>query len=121
MVWNPTPTFPITVRATTAPATFIFDREDGTIIAWNPTVDPVLSGQSTIVVDNSAASAVYKDLAFGTNVHGNFLFATKFLRARSRSTTRTLHRPRSTATSVIRTFPQASRHSASTTSTTIFL
>jgi len=80
MVWNPTTTFPITVGATTVPATFIFDSEDGTIIAWNPTVDPILNGQSTatLVVNNSAAGAVYKGLAFGTNVHGNFLFATNF-------------------------------------------
>jgi uncharacterized protein (TIGR03118 family) len=78
MVWNPTTTFPVTVGATTAPATFIFDSENGTIIAWNPTVDPITSGKSTatIVVNNSATGAVYKGLAFGTNVHGNFLFAT---------------------------------------------
>jgi uncharacterized protein (TIGR03118 family) len=66
LVWNPTTTFPITVGATTVPATFIFDSEDGTIIAWNPTVE----------VNNSGAGAVYKGLAFGTNTHGNFLFAT---------------------------------------------
>jgi uncharacterized protein (TIGR03118 family) len=78
IVWNPTTAFTVTVGATTAPATFIFDSENGTIIAWNPTVDPITSGKSTatIVVNNSAAGAVYKGLAFGTNVHGNFLFAT---------------------------------------------
>jgi uncharacterized protein (TIGR03118 family) len=80
LVWNPTTAFPITVGAATAPATFIFDSENGTIIAWNSTVDPVLNGQSTatLVVNNSAAGAVYTGLAFGTNVHGNFLFATNF-------------------------------------------
>jgi uncharacterized protein (TIGR03118 family) len=78
MVWNPTTGFPITVGATTVPATFIFDSENGTIVAWNPTVDPITSGKSTatIVVNNAATGAVYKGLAFGTNVHGNFLFAT---------------------------------------------
>jgi uncharacterized protein (TIGR03118 family) len=78
LVWNPTTGFPITVNGTTVPATFIFDSENGTIIAWNPTVDPIANGLSTatIVVNNSAAGAVYKGLAFGTNVHGNFLFAT---------------------------------------------
>jgi uncharacterized protein (TIGR03118 family) len=78
IVWNPTTGFTVTVGATTAAATFIFDSENGTIIAWNPTVDPITNGQSTatIVVNNSAAGAVYKGLAFGTNVHGNFLFAT---------------------------------------------
>jgi len=80
MVWNPTAAFTITNGTVTAPATFIFDGEDGTITAWNPTVDPVVNGKSTatLVVDNSAAGAVYKGLAFGTNVHGNFLFATNF-------------------------------------------
>jgi uncharacterized protein (TIGR03118 family) len=80
MVWNPTTAFTISAGGTTAPSTFIFDTEDGTISAWNPTVDPVANGQSTatLVVDNSASGAVYKGLAFGTNTHGNFLFATNF-------------------------------------------
>jgi uncharacterized protein (TIGR03118 family) len=78
LVWNPTSSFPITVGQTTVPATFIFDTEDGTIVAWNPAVDPITAGQSTAtrIVDNSAKGAVYKGLAFGTNKHGNFLFAT---------------------------------------------
>jgi uncharacterized protein (TIGR03118 family) len=72
--------FPITVGATTVPATFIFDSEDGTITAWNPTLDPIVAGQSmaTIIINNSTKGAVYKGLAFGTNKHGNFLFATNF-------------------------------------------
>jgi uncharacterized protein (TIGR03118 family) len=81
MVWNPTTSFPITVGSTTAPATFIFDSEDGTITAWNPAVDPIAAGgksTATTVVDNSAKGAVYKGLAFATNTHGNFLFATNF-------------------------------------------
>ena len=80
MVWNPTSGFPITVGQTTVPAIFIFDTEDGTIAAWNPAVDPIVKGQSTAtrIVDNSAKGAVYKGLAFGTNKHGNFLFATNF-------------------------------------------
>jgi uncharacterized protein (TIGR03118 family) len=80
LVWNPTSSFPITVGQTTVPATFIFDTEDGTIVAWNPAVDPITAGQSTAtrVVDNSTKGAVYKGLAFGTNKHGNFLFATNF-------------------------------------------
>jgi uncharacterized protein (TIGR03118 family) len=80
MVWNPTSGFPITVGATTVPATFIFDSEDGTIAAWNPAVDPIVAGRSTasLVVDRSTNGAVYKGLAFGTNKHGNFLFATNF-------------------------------------------
>jgi uncharacterized protein (TIGR03118 family) len=80
MVWNPTTGFPITVGPTTVPATFIFDTEDGTISAWNPAVDPIIGGKSTatLVIDNSLKGAVYKGLAFATNKHGNFLFATNF-------------------------------------------
>lgn len=80
MVWNPTRSFPITVGSTTAPAIFIWASEDGTITAWNPAVDPIVAGLSTasLVVDNSAAGAVYKGLAFGANKHGTFLFATNF-------------------------------------------
>jgi uncharacterized protein (TIGR03118 family) len=80
LVWNPTTGFTITVGPTTVPASFIFDTEDGTISAWNSTVDPVVGGKSTatLIVDNSGKGAVYKGLAFGTNVHGNFLFATNF-------------------------------------------
>ena len=78
MVWNPTTAFTITAGGVTAPANFIFDTEDGTISAWNPMVDPVANGKSTatLIVDNSSKGAVYKGLAFGTNKHGNFLFAT---------------------------------------------
>lgn len=80
MVWNPTSGFPITVGATTAPATFIFDSEDGTIVAWARAVDPVVNGKSTatIIIDRSTRGAVYKGLALGTNKQGNFLFATNF-------------------------------------------
>ena len=80
MIWNPTSGFPITVGPTTVPAIFIFDTEDGTIAAWNPAVDPIAAGRSTAtrIVDNSGKGAVYKGLAFGTNKHGNFLFATNF-------------------------------------------
>jgi len=80
LVWNPTTGFTITVGQVTAPASFIFDSEDGTIAAWNSAVDPPTAGKATatIVVDNSAKGAVYKGLALGTNVHGNFLFATNF-------------------------------------------
>jgi uncharacterized protein (TIGR03118 family) len=80
LVWNPTTAFTITANGVTAASTFIFDTEDGTISAWNPTVDPIVNGKSTatLVVDNSSKGAVYKGLAFGTNKHGNFLFATNF-------------------------------------------
>jgi len=79
MVWNPNPN-QFHIPGTTIGATFIFDGEDGTITAWNPAADPVMAGQSTasLVIDSSATGAVYKGLAYGTNVHGNFIFATNF-------------------------------------------
>lgn len=61
--------------ATPQPAKFIFATEDGTIAAWNGSGDRT---KAVIVADNSAAKAVYKGLAFGSNVDGNFLFATNF-------------------------------------------
>jgi uncharacterized protein (TIGR03118 family) len=73
MVWNPTTAF--LLPGSTFPAIFIFDTEDGTISAWNPNVDPA---NAVIVVDNSPSSAVYKGLAFGTNINGNNIYATNF-------------------------------------------
>jgi uncharacterized protein (TIGR03118 family) len=80
MVRNLTGDFVISVGSVSAPASFIFDTEDGTIAAWNPMVDPITMGKSTasLIVDHSGVGAVYKGLAFGTNKHGNFLFATNF-------------------------------------------
>jgi hypothetical protein len=63
------------------PAAFIFDTEDGTISAWAGGLTPF--DAAVLAVDNSsvpttADGAVYKGLAFGTNVDGVFLFATNF-------------------------------------------
>ena len=69
------------------PSLFIFDAEDGTILAWNaaPFVLPGLPNplSAVIVVDNSAGGgptgAVYKGLALGANVaNGPLLYATNF-------------------------------------------
>ena len=60
---------------TSAPATFLFDTEDGTISGWNPSVDPT---HAVIAVDNSGnnftnpdpneqTGAVYKGLAIATS------------------------------------------------------
>jgi hypothetical protein len=67
MVWNPNPN-QFMIPGTTVGAVFIFDGEDGTITAWNPTADPVTAGKSTAspVIDNSPSGAVYKGLAYGT-------------------------------------------------------
>lgn len=77
-------------NAATAPALFLFATEDGTIVGWNPGVNP--SGFQTslagtygiIAIDNStnptvADGAVYKGLAIATDSGGHtFLYATNF-------------------------------------------
>jgi uncharacterized protein (TIGR03118 family) len=78
MVWNPNSGTQFLIPNSQAGAIFIWDTENGTIAGWNPAVNPT---SAVIIVDNSNGGkngAVYKGLAFGTNVHGNFLFATNF-------------------------------------------
>ena len=86
VVWNGTSKFIISNMTVSGAANFIFDTEDGTISAWNSTVDPIVAGASTatLVVDNSSKSAVYKGLALGSrstlasNGSGEYLYATNF-------------------------------------------
>jgi uncharacterized protein (TIGR03118 family) len=73
-------------QTASAPATFLFDTEDGTILGWNAGIDPTgkfagsggASGQAAIAVDNSGnnftnpdpnqqTGAVYKGLAIATS------------------------------------------------------
>ncbi len=73
-----------------APAVFLFATEDGTILGWNPGVnppgfDPAKAGTYAIIaVDNSATpsaveGAVYKGLAIATDPTGTtLLYATNF-------------------------------------------
>ncbi len=75
---------------TMAPAIFLFAAEDGTILGWNPSVNPpntpvASQGKHAIIaVDHSAIpdaanGAVYKGLAIATDSSGNtFLYATNF-------------------------------------------
>src|SRR5262245_58057904 len=77
-------------NAAAAPATFLFATENGTIVGWNPTINPPnfdLNQAGTygiIAKDNSvnpsaAAGAVYKGLAIATDAAGKtFLYATNF-------------------------------------------
>jgi len=68
----------------TAPALFLFATEDGTILGWNPAVNPVgdAKPQSThaiIAVDHSMGGAVYKGMAIATDVLGTpRLYVTNF-------------------------------------------
>ncbi len=84
--------FEISDHTHTAPAVFLFATEDGTIVGWNPGVDPTgkfdgpggVSTHGVIAVDNSANptaadGAVYKGLAIATDGSGNtLLYATNF-------------------------------------------
>jgi uncharacterized protein (TIGR03118 family) len=76
--------------ATTTPAHFLFATEDGTIVGWAPTVNPMgftpakAGTYGIIAVDNSnnpvaGNGAVYKGLAIATNAGGTtLLYATNF-------------------------------------------
>jgi uncharacterized protein (TIGR03118 family) len=74
-VLNTTSDFVISHGGRSAPATFLFSTEDGTIIGFNPKVDHTAG---VIAADLSDSGAVFKLLAPGTNAHGNVLFATDF-------------------------------------------
>jgi len=58
---------------------FLFATLDGTISAWNPTVDGVSAtgaSHATIAVDRSKVGAVYSGLAIATETDGQtFLYA----------------------------------------------
>ncbi|HKA35178.1 MAG TPA: TIGR03118 family protein [Thermoanaerobaculia bacterium] len=71
--------------ATTQTALFLFVTEDGTILGWNPGVNPMGTPMSTagkhaiIAVDNSGSGAVYKGTAVATDSGGTTrLYATNF-------------------------------------------
>jgi len=71
--------------ATSAPALFLFASEDGTILGWNPAVNPKgfdsakAGNYAIIAVDNSGSGAVYKGLAIATDATGaTHLYATNF-------------------------------------------
>lgn len=73
--------FKITNGTTSAPAIFLFATEDGTLVGWNPAVNPVGSDPAKagtfgiLAVDHSANptaadGAVYKGLAIATGAGG---------------------------------------------------
>jgi len=81
--------------AISAPATFLFATEDGTIVGWNPTVNPIgfdpakagnygiiaidNSGNNFTPDDNPKTGAVYKGLAIAKDANGNaHLYVTNF-------------------------------------------
>src|SRR6266513_5858583 len=78
-VFNGTAFFQVTKNGNSAPAFFIFVSEDGSILGWNPTLDPT---NAIIAVDNATNrgfnSAVYKGATLGVANGHNFLYATDF-------------------------------------------
>ena len=70
VVFNGTGEFPM--PGTTAPATFIFVTEEGTIAAWNGGPNAV------IVLDNSDKEAVYKGCTIGEINGKHFLYVANF-------------------------------------------
>ncbi|MBV9866056.1 MAG: TIGR03118 family protein [Abitibacteriaceae bacterium] len=58
-----------------APGTFIFAGEDGTISVWNASIDPITA---TRAVDRSNTGAVYKGLAIASSGTVSTLYAANF-------------------------------------------
>lgn len=75
LVFNGTGDFVVSSGSKSGPGRFLFSTEDGTILGWNPAVDPT---NAVIAVDNSKTGAVYKGLAVGSSAKGNLIFATNF-------------------------------------------
>jgi uncharacterized protein (TIGR03118 family) len=76
-------------NAASGPARFLFATEDGTILGWNPGVnpmnfDPNLAGKYAVIAVNNAnnpvvgGGAVYKGLAIATVNSKTFLYVTNF-------------------------------------------
>jgi uncharacterized protein (TIGR03118 family) len=74
---SPNPTdFTITENDKSGPAVFIFATLDGTISAWNPTVDGIGHSHATIAADRPGVGAIYSGLAIAVNSSGKaFLYA----------------------------------------------
>jgi uncharacterized protein (TIGR03118 family) len=75
LVANGTSSFVVSANNKSGVALFLFATEDGTIAGWNPAVD---LHNAVLMVNNSAAGAVYKGLASGAAGGKDFLFATNF-------------------------------------------
>lgn len=71
IVRNTTTSF--NLPSTTTPATYLFAGENGTILAYNATVDPV-----NAIVVKTTPGAVYKGIAIASNGSSQFLYVTNF-------------------------------------------
>jgi uncharacterized protein (TIGR03118 family) len=79
IVFNGSGDFVVSQGDLSGPSRFIFASENGTIAAWVPNVDFT---NALLVVDRSAAGAIYKGLALAATGTGNFLYATDFHNSR---------------------------------------
>ncbi|HVM95406.1 MAG TPA: TIGR03118 family protein, partial [Candidatus Acidoferrales bacterium] len=75
LVFNGTTDFVVSAGSASGPGVFIFATEDGTLSAWNQTVN---AAAAILTVDNSGNDTIYKGLALATNGSANFLYATDF-------------------------------------------
>jgi uncharacterized protein (TIGR03118 family) len=75
LVFNSTQDFTLSNGSASAPATFIFDGEGGTLLAWSPNIDPM---SAMITYDDGSGGAVYKGLTLATTGSANLLYATDF-------------------------------------------
>lgn len=74
--FNRTPQFVLTNAHKHAPATFLVATEDGTIVAWNQTIN---GSNAVIMADRSGADAVYKGVAIVRDTNdAPLLFAADF-------------------------------------------
>lgn len=75
IVFNNTSFWVVVRNGKSAPATFIFATEDGTISGWSPTVD---LHKAVITVNNSMKRAKYTGLTRGANGLSAYLYAANF-------------------------------------------
>jgi len=80
--FNGTSGFVVTGPGGSGPARFLFVSEDGDLVGWNPTADPVVAGQSTASLAKHVDGAIYKGLTLATTAFGSFLLAADFHNAR---------------------------------------
>jgi uncharacterized protein (TIGR03118 family) len=77
IVFNTTTDFVVSGNGHSGPAAFIFSTEDGTISAWNPTVDRTHAVRE-VNNTNQTTGPVFKGLALAQNGTANFLYVTDF-------------------------------------------
>jgi hypothetical protein len=61
-----------------SPAIFLFSSLDGIITGWNVGLGTTSAAVAQVAIDNSAAGAVYTDMALLTNANGTYILASNF-------------------------------------------